>query len=642
MKSLKSKVFVLTFVPLILFFLVVIVNTQIFEKQRTVDDSYTFFKSVIDNYGNSVERWMSSRSNMIKNTAALDKSNLIDRNFLQATSLAYKVDVYFAQDDGKIYASDQTEEEFKAGNYEDPYDPREEGWFINAKTDKVLMDDMEYEETVDAWVVSWVIRKDDGVLGIDVRIDDMDVSDRNLFLPNGGKLLLVDSNGNIIIWKDNKMRGKPVAELDPVYTPEFMKNVISASQKKFTEFTSKDGTNLWILGKEIQNSEWRIFICLEEEKVLSSLHSTISTTYITLFIMMAVVFAAVSYFITKFISVPVSQVNHLISNMSRNHDFTKRVESRFQDEIGEMTDNMNEFMDEQCRIVSSMKLIGESIRDNVDACNSVAQNVEAELKGQENVTENFAKSIDEMNSATNDISSNSSDVANKVSSVHTLSTNSVEIANNARNSVNILREDLDNSSDAIKHLNDLTASVVSVVGTIRDIADQTNLLALNASIEAARAGENGRGFAVVADEVRALSSRTKESIAEIENTTKDFKAGANSVVSMISKSSDSCRETIEWVSSIVDKLNEINIHIGSVSEMTKYIADSTAVQEHNFALAEECMHQMRNSALQIADDMSRCSESYKKLVNDADHMNSVFAIFKLPENQNENDVRADE
>ena len=168
---------------------------------------------------------------------------------------------------------------------------------------------------------------------------------------------------------------------------------------------------------------------------------------------------------------------------------------------------------------------------------------------------------------------------------------------------------------------------------MRDIADQTNLLALNASIEAARAGENGRGFAVVADEVRALSSRTKESIAEIEETTRSFKAGTDSVVGMISKSSESCRDTIDWVNSIVNKLNEINGYIGDVSKMTAYIADSTSVQQHNFALAEDCMHQMRNIARQISSDMGKCSEAYEKLLKDADNMTTVFSVFKLPEDK---------
>jgi methyl-accepting chemotaxis protein len=260
----------------------------------------------------------------------------------------------------------------------------------------------------------------------------------------------------------------------------------------------------------------------------------------------------------------------------------------------------------------------------------VVGNVESELRNQETVTSGFADSIKEMHLATDEISKNSDEVASKVVSVHGLSSNSVEMANNAKESVNVLRADIEDSSNAIRHLYELTSGVSSVVETIREIAEQTNLLALNAAIEAARAGEHGRGFAVVADEVRVLSSRTQESITEIENSSMAYKEGTDNAVAMM-KSSESCGKTIEWVESIVDKLNEINVHIGQVSEMTSAIAHSTTVQEHNFSEVQDGMEDLRQSARKIASDMTKCSEAYSELLAESKEMMNVFSKFVLPE-----------
>ena len=58
--------------------------------------------------------------------------------------------------------------------------------------------------------------------------------------------------------------------------------------------------------------------------------------------------------------------------------------------------------------------------------------------------------------------------------------------------------------------------VNSLTNDILGISEQTNLLSLNASIEAARAGEAGRGFAVVADEIRQLAESSGDTANRIQ------------------------------------------------------------------------------------------------------------------------------
>ena len=154
---------------------------------------------------------------------------------------------------------------------------------------------------------------------------------------------------------------------------------------------------------------------------------------------------------------------------------------------------------------------------------------------------------------------------------------------------------------------------------------------MNAAIEAARAGEHGRGFAVVADEVRALSSRTKESIEEIETTTLTFKDRTANAVDMMKKSALSCSDTISRVDSIVDKLNEINRNMENISERSTKIAHSTAVQEESFAEIQEGVDKIRLSAQEIAHDMDKCNAAYRSLSDGAEQMMRQVSIFKVYE-----------
>ena len=109
-----------------------------------------------------------------------------------------------------------------------------------------------------------------------------------------------------------------------------------------------------------------------------------------------------------------------------------------------------------------------------------------------------------------------------------------------------------NTSHLVNKLAESSVGIGEVTKAITSIAEQTNLLALNATIEAARAGDAGKGFAVVANEVKELAKETANATEEISKR-----------ISAIQSNSHGVTESIGGISSIIEKINELQSQIAS-------------------------------------------------------------------------------
>jgi len=143
---------------------------------------------------------------------------------------------------------------------------------------------------------------------------------------------------------------------------------------------------------------------------------------------------------------------------------------------------------------------------------------------------------------------------------------------------------MDESLALMKGLNEKTARISEIIGTIRDISDQTSLLALNASIEAARAGEHGRSFAVVAGNVRKLSDQVQASVEHIAAVLGDIQRESGNVVVSLERGygivADGKRlvdRTSETFGRLRAEIDRIGQQIGRMSASLDDIRDQSAL-----------------------------------------------------------------
>ncbi|MDD4506731.1 MAG: methyl-accepting chemotaxis protein [Sulfurospirillaceae bacterium] len=297
--------------------------------------------------------------------------------------------------------------------------------------------------------------------------------------------------------------------------------------------------------------------------------------------------------IIRSILVPLRQLTDAI--VSNERDLTMHYEVPNNDELKEIADALNGFMERLRKIV--LGAINASDENAAVAhelsttSNNIGKRAEEESKivEQTTLTGNQAKaqieeSVGSSKEAKKEIEETNVSLmeANKIFGVliqKIEQTASVE-------------GDLKTKMDALSQDADKVKGVLNV---INDIADQTNLLALNAAIEAARAGEHGRGFAVVAAEVRQLAERTQKSLGEI-----------NATVSVI-------------VQAIMDSSGQMDLNVKLFSELVKQseeVSDKIATS----------VSFMKNS-IQVVDkatDMSEKSgDEIKKAMDEINHINQI-------------------
>lgn len=260
-----------------------------------------------------------------------------------------------------------------------------------------------------------------------------------------------------------------------------------------------------------------------------------------------------------------------------NGDLRKRIVVKSKDEIGDMTNYFNTFIENIHKIVEEIAEIANVVYDNMQAISNTSEELvkstELIAASSMDVAEGAQlqnNKVDKLNGLVEKIKLDIQRVSDKSLQTLEFSEKSQKSVEKGDNQVSVQAVELTKfvdsiveASQTVEDLNNSSTEIKSIIDLIHNISSQTNLLALNASIEAARAGEAGRGFAVVADEIRKLAEETSLSAQRI-----------NGIVNSISEKSSNVKTSMDI---LVDNTRIQEKSMNLIKEELKEILDRTTI-----------------------------------------------------------------
>ena len=436
-----------------------------------------------------------------------------------------------------------------------------------------------------------------GVAGVDIALDALQgaaVESQRYLFNNAGHMLIVSGSGVLAADSSDAAKvGKKISETLGADGNEVLQLLGSATPKILEQ---GDLIRAVYPVDPIGNSRaWGVVIDLPKQvlladsvklqAVLDEAQQTGVITALAVAVVAGLIGLLLIWLTASGVTRPINSVAEMLKNIASGEgDLTQRLNYSKKDELGELVNWFNRFLDKLQPTIAQIKQSITEARGTADQSSEIARQTSEGMQVQFREIDQVATASNEMSATAHDVANSASNAANAAKGADQSAKDGMSIIERSTRDINQLADEVSKAVTEVEALAVNSEQIGSVLEVIRSIAEQTNLLALNAAIEAARAGESGRGFAVVADEVRNLAKRTQDSVEEIRIVIEKIQTGTRGVVATMHSSQTQAHNNAGQIRQAVDALGKISDAVTVISDMNLQIASAA---EQQSAVAEE-------------------------------------------------------
>ncbi|QYK13179.1 methyl-accepting chemotaxis protein [Shewanella rhizosphaerae] len=601
-------------------------------KEATIARVNDKLTGVTRNESVKVATWFGAKAQAMDELAQHYRLGSYQDNYVNtarlATDLSGVARIYFGFDDGSAYSTETGDKWLNGRAIPGMYDPRSRPWYQQGKaTTQLDVTDIYIDDGTGHKVISILKNLGDGVVLGDIELTYLHDVVSAIDYP-GAVALITDQTGKVLASDSPTLiSGSRFSDFG---LPQVQQKLIG-SDEVMQEYRI-DGVDKLGFSKAIplvNGKQWFLFIGLDKSSAYAVVDQALTSALVSSAVMLLCAISILLW-VLYLLYRPILSLKAMVTELSKgNGDLTKRLEIHSEDDLGQISMGINQFIANLQAMMREVLQASAHISGSVERLNGETETNRHILSAHTKETEQIVAAVEEMSATANDVAQNGSETASFTQLTNEQALASKQVVAQATETVNRLVREVEHTADKIGQIDRDTINITQVLKVIGDIADQTNLLALNAAIEAARAGEQGRGFAVVADEVRALAARTQDSTAEIEETLSNLRDASNSAIHSMEVTKQTCLETASTTERVATDLDAIGSSVNQINDLNTQIA--TAAEEQSSVSAE--ITRNMSAICDMANELARSGESSRNetvnLATANQQLEQIVGQFKL-------------
>jgi len=270
----------------------------------------------------------------------------------------------------------------------------------------------------------------------------------------------------------------------------------------------------------------------------------------------------------KFVLTPVGRMNKILASMAAGGgDLTQRLTVTAKDEIGELAENFNVFLENLLGMVKRVKELGMNVYGLTGKIDSSSRSISSGAQDQLSATNQNFRAIESMNHTIQD-------VAGSADGLSINATDSSATVTEMAAQVDVVAE---STQDLSGHVEEASSSISEMANSVREVASNVKGLADVAS-------NVNNAINDIEVSIKEVENRAKESARLSQEVSHDAETLGNEAMARTIEGMERIRETVEGASDVIESLGRRSIEIGQIVKVIDEVTNQTSLLALNAAI----------------------------------------------------------